>query len=114
MAFAVTDDQVRQVAVYESLHKNSRHANWIRQALATDELPSNDRLVRFVTLKAYEKAGGPVRVDLFSDQNSTYVQDVALLRSLAQAKLDKSGMNARPERPTLPMMRSSRKAARGK
>ena len=68
MAFAVTDDHERQVQVFESLHKNNRHANWIRQALTTDELPSNDRLVRFVTLKAYEKAGGPVRVDLFSDQ----------------------------------------------
>ena len=89
MAFAVTDDHERQVQVFESLHKNNRHANWIRQALTTDELPSNDRLVRFVTLKAYEKAGGPVRVDLFSDQKCAYVQDVALLRSLAQAKLDK-------------------------
>jgi ParB family chromosome partitioning protein len=97
MAFAVTDDHERQVQVFESLHKNNRHANWIRQALTTDELPSNDRLVRFVTLKAYEKAGGPVRVDLFSDQNNTYVQDVALLRSLAQAKLDKKVEQAKDE-----------------
>ena len=97
MAFALTDDHVRQVAVYESLPKNNRHARWIRQALATDELPSDDRLVRFVTLKAYQKAGGPVRVDLFSDQNSTYVQDVALLRALAQAKLDKKVQQAKDE-----------------
>jgi ParB family transcriptional regulator, chromosome partitioning protein len=83
--------------VFESLHKNNRHANWIRQALTTDELPSNDRLVRFVTLKAYEKAGGPVRVDLFSDQKCAYVQDVALLRSLAQAKLDKKVAQVKDE-----------------
>ncbi len=97
MAFAVTDDHERQVQVFESLHKNNRHANWIRQALATDELPTNDRLVRFVTLKAYERAGGPVRVDLFSDQKCAYVQDVALLRSLAQAKLEKKVEQARDE-----------------
>ncbi len=97
MAFAVTDDHERQVQVFESLHKNNRHANWFRQALTTDELPSNDRLVRFVTLKAYEKAGGPVRVDLFSDQKCAYVQDVALLRSLAQAKLDKKVAQVKDE-----------------
>ncbi|MGO9993227.1 MAG: ParB/RepB/Spo0J family partition protein [Steroidobacteraceae bacterium] len=97
MAFAVIDDHERQVQVFESLHKNNRHANWIRQALTTDELPSNDRLVRFVTLKAYEKAGGPVRVDLFSDQKCAYVQDVALLRSLAQAKLDKKVAQVKDE-----------------
>jgi ParB family chromosome partitioning protein len=97
MSFAVTDDHERQVQVFESLHKNNRHANWIRQALTTDELPSNDRLVRFVTLKAYEKAAGPVRVDLFSDQKLVYVQDVALLRSLAQAKLDKKVEQAKDE-----------------
>jgi ParB family chromosome partitioning protein len=97
MAFAVIDDHERQVQVFESLHKNNRHANWIRQALTTDELPSNDRLVRFVTIKAYEKAGGPVRVDLFSDQKCAYVQDVALLRSLAQAKLDKKVAQVKDE-----------------
>ena len=32
----------------------------------------------------------------------------------AQAKLDSSGMKERPDRPTLPMMRSSMKAARGR
>jgi ParB family chromosome partitioning protein len=97
MAFAVIDDHERQVQVFESLHKNNRHANWIRQALTTDELPSNDRLVRFVTIKAYEKAGGPVRVDLFSDQKCAYVQDVALLRSLALAKLDKKVAQVKDE-----------------
>jgi ParB family chromosome partitioning protein len=97
MAFAVTDDHERQVQVFDSLHKNNRRAHWIREALTTDELSSKDRLVRFVTLKAYEKAGGVVRVDLFSDDKSSYVQDVALLRTLAQAKLDKRVEQAKDE-----------------
>ena len=97
MAFAVTDDHARQVQVFNSLHKNNRRAHWIREALKTEEVSSKDRLVRFVTLKAYEKAGGAVRVDLFSDDNSSYVQDVALLRSLAQAKLDKRVQQVKDE-----------------
>ena len=39
---------------------------------------------------------------------------VAMMPGTAQAKLDSSGMKARPERPTLPISRSSRKAARGR
>ena len=33
---------------------------------------------------------------------------VAMMPGTAQAKLDSSGMNARPDRPTLPMRRSRR------
>ncbi len=33
---------------------------------------------------------------------------VAMMPGTAQAKLDRSGMNARPDRPTLPISRSSR------
>ena len=39
---------------------------------------------------------------------------VAMMPGMAQAKLDSSGMNERPDSPTPPMMRSSKKAARGK
>ena len=39
---------------------------------------------------------------------------VAITPGMAQAKLDSSGMNERPDRPTVPMTRSSRNAARGR
>jgi hypothetical protein len=39
---------------------------------------------------------------------------VAMMPGMAQAKLDSSGMNERPDSPTVPMTRSSRKAARGR
>ena len=39
---------------------------------------------------------------------------VAMMPGMAQAKLDSSGMNERPDSPTLPITRSSRKAARGR
>lgn len=89
MAFAIVDDHARQEQVWASLPKHSRWAHSIRAALTDNELASTDRLVRFVGIKAYEKAGGPVRVDLFSDDKTSYIQDVILLRSLAQKKLDK-------------------------
>ena len=39
---------------------------------------------------------------------------VAMIPGIAHAKLDSSGMKARPERPTLPITLSSRNAARGR
>ena len=39
---------------------------------------------------------------------------VAMMPGTAQAKLESSGMKARPDRPTLPIRLSSRKAARGR
>ena len=50
-------------------------------------------------------------------EKETVESDIALKTAdirTAQAKLDNSGMKARPESPTLPISRSSRKAARGK
>src|SRR5450631_4268094 len=73
MAFAITDDHARQEQVWSSLPKHARRASSIRAALTENELPSNDRLVRFVGLKSYEKAGGAVRVDLFSDAKVAFV-----------------------------------------
>ena len=39
---------------------------------------------------------------------------VAMMPGTAHAKLDSSGMNDRPDKPTVPITRSSRKAARGR
>ena len=38
----------------------------------------------------------------------------AMMPGMAHAKLESSGMKARPDSPTLPMSRSSMKAARGR
>ncbi len=39
---------------------------------------------------------------------------VAMMPGMAQAKLDSKGMKALPDKPTLPITRSSKNAARGK
>lgn len=89
MALAITDDHERQSLVWDGLPEYNRTAQGIRAALTQSELPSTHRLVRYVGLANYEKRGGAVRRDLFSDANTTYVQDVPLLRQIAQENLDK-------------------------
>jgi ParB family chromosome partitioning protein len=63
----------------------------LRHLLNQGEVDANrDPLVKFVTLKAYEKAGGHVRRDLFSDDAKVgFLQDVVLLERLAREKLQK-------------------------
>jgi len=92
MAFALTDDHEQQRAVWSALPKHHRppHASWIREALVRDEVPLNSALAKFVGLGAYEKAGGPVRRDLFSTEEHGYIMDVPLLTKLATEKLEKA------------------------
>ena len=65
-------------------------ANDIRDSLTEQDVPVTDKRVKFVTLKAYEKAGGKVKRDLFSEDDSgVYLEDASLLETLAFEKLAK-------------------------
>ena len=98
-AFAVSDDHAAQERVWENL------SDWqledpatIRDALTDDEITASDRRVKFVTLKAYEKAGGAVRRDLFAtDEDGLFIQDIALLETLVAKKLEKAAATVRKE-----------------
>jgi ParB family transcriptional regulator, chromosome partitioning protein len=88
MAFAVSDDHAAQEQVLENLRPHQRDPRIIRDALTENEIPASDRRVKFVTLKAYEKAGGKLREDLFSEgEDRVFVLDAALLDRLAAEKL---------------------------
>ncbi len=90
MALALTDEHERQEKMWDSLPKYSRHPNALRAALTDNEVDAKRHpIARYVTLKTYEKAGGPVRRDLFSDEDAGYVQDVTLLHQLATTKLQR-------------------------
>lgn len=89
VALAITDDHEKQLKVWNSMPKYNRNAWHIRQLLTDGELSADDKLVRFVGLKAYEKAGGFVRRDLFCDRNEGFITDTALLHTLVSAKLEK-------------------------
>ncbi len=97
MAFAVTDDHDAQERVLASA------APWqeprdIRAALTEGDIAATDKRVRFVTLKAYEKAGGAIKRDLFCDDDSgNYIEDAALLDRLVAERLEKSARTVRAE-----------------
>jgi ParB family chromosome partitioning protein len=61
-----------------------------RRLLTEQTMNFDDPQLRFVSRDAYEKAGGPVRVDLFSKNNDDagFAEDASLVRKLAAGKLD--------------------------
>jgi ParB family chromosome partitioning protein len=92
MAFAVTDDHQAQEQLWKSAPEYVRtSAREIRDYLTDHEITAGDRRVKFVTLKSYEKAGGSLRRDLFSEgADGIFIDDVALLDKLVAAKLEKA------------------------
>ena len=88
MTLAITDDHAKQKQAWVGLSKHNRHCESLRQALTEGELSRRDPLVKFVGMKAYEKAGGAVRRDLFAEQEEDgFILDIELLRKLAMDKL---------------------------
>ncbi len=92
MAFAVTDDPAAQERVWNELPQWQKgHPDAIRDLLTEGEVTAEDKRVKFVTLKAYEKAGGTVRRDLFSEgEEGVFIEDVVLLENLVARKLEKT------------------------
>ncbi|HLJ45466.1 MAG TPA: ParB/RepB/Spo0J family partition protein [Bryobacteraceae bacterium] len=99
MAFAVTDDHEAQERVWKELPDwQTEDPDAIREMLTEHEITAQDRRVKFVTLKAYEKAGGTVRRDLFSEgDDGIFIDDVVLLERLVAAKLEKAATAVRKE-----------------
>ncbi len=90
-AFAVTTDHARQMAVWEEVaDQGYRPAAWqVKRMLTEERVPANSAVARFVGVKDYEAAGGPVLRDLFAaeDESGIWLEDPVLLQKLAMAKL---------------------------
>ncbi len=98
MAFAVTDDHKAQERVWNELAHFRDDPHTIRRLLTEHEITAAARRVKFVTLKAYEKAGGTVRRDLFSEgYNGVFIDNAVLLESLVAKKLEKTAQKVRKE-----------------
>jgi ParB family chromosome partitioning protein len=99
MAFAVTDDHARQEKLWKTgpaWVKTS--ARGIRDLLTEHEIDAGNRRVKLVTLKAYEKAGGTIRRDLFAEGNDgIFIDNIQLLDQLVAAKLEKTAELLRKE-----------------
>ena len=93
MAFTVTDDRQAQLDVWAKARGGG--TTWpehIRQQLTEGAVIGSSGLASFVGLEAYEKAGGRVQRDLFSqfDDEAVYLLDRGLLVKLAEAELKKT------------------------
>jgi ParB family chromosome partitioning protein len=99
MAFAVSDDHAAQERVWKEIGEWQRaNPETIRHMLTEHEITGDDRRVKFVTLKAYEKAGGEVRRDLFTGgDEGVFVDDIVLLEGLVAKKLAASAATVRKE-----------------
>jgi ParB family chromosome partitioning protein len=97
MAFTVTDDHKAQERVLAAMAP-WQGAREIRAALTENDIAATDKRVKFVTLKAYQKAGGAIRRDLFSDDDSgIYIGDPFLLDILVTERLEKAAKPVRAE-----------------
>ena len=98
MAFAVSDDHAAQEQVFDQLSGYNSDPDDIRATLTESEISANDRRVQFVTLKAYEKAGGGVRRDLFAEgDDGVFLLDPVLLDQLVTKKLEKTAKQVAKE-----------------
>jgi ParB family chromosome partitioning protein len=98
MAFAICDDHKAQEKLLKVLRNMDDDPRSIRRALTDGEIPASHKVVKFVTLKAYEKAGGQIRRDLFAqDDEGIFILDQELLQNLALAKLEKAADGLRKE-----------------
>jgi ParB family transcriptional regulator, chromosome partitioning protein len=97
MALAVTDDHAAQERVWSAARQPwQREPQELRGALTeTDVDASRDRRAKYIGVAAYEKAGGAVRRDLFSD--AVYLGDVALLDKLTEEKLARAAVRVQKE-----------------
>ncbi|WP_456291056.1 ParB/RepB/Spo0J family partition protein [Paraburkholderia nemoris] len=87
---ALVDDHAAQERFWFDVAQPwQREPARLRAAITHEEISVRDsHLVAFVTLPAYEAAGGHVRHDLFSeDANGGYVTDAELLQRLAAEKM---------------------------
>lgn len=87
MAFASTDDQARQLLVWNGLNEYNRSASHIKHFLNESEVSIKDPRVQLVGLDFYIAAGGTMRTDLFCANNSDFITDPVLLDELVSKKI---------------------------
>ncbi|HET6525441.1 MULTISPECIES: ParB/RepB/Spo0J family partition protein [unclassified Sphingopyxis] len=93
MAFTVSDDEERQIQVWEMVANAYQPSpSFIRQKLTENSVRAADKRVRFVGMEAYVEAGGSVVRDLFEADRGGWLTDPALIDRLVAAKLEAEGL----------------------
>jgi ParB family transcriptional regulator, chromosome partitioning protein len=92
MAFAVTEDQGQQLAVWNDIGGGYAHAHHVRRLLTDEKIAANSKFVQFIGMEAYEAEGGTTTRDLFSEgEGATYLDNRVLVMDLVQKKLAAAG-----------------------
>lgn len=91
MAFTVSDNHDRQMVVWNTV-KEQHHYNHhvIKRMLTETSYSANSKLAKFVGVDAYEEAGGTIMSDLFSERDTTYLENPELVERLALEKLQEA------------------------
>jgi ParB family chromosome partitioning protein len=89
-AFTITDDHKAQERVWRELPAFNNDRRAILEALTEAKVASDDRRALFVGIEAYQKAGGTLTRDLFGAEGECFLDDPALLNTLARDKLQKA------------------------
>ena len=91
-AFTLSADHAAQEQVWNHLPEWNRRPDSIRRLLSAKDIPASDPQVCFVTLSAYEAAGGATKRDLFADEegNGVFITDADLLTRLVNEKLEQT------------------------
>ncbi len=90
MAFTVNGDHERQEQVFDRLNQSyAKEAYVIRRMLTEGAVRAADKRALFVSVDAYEEAGGTVMRDLFQGDDGGWLQDPALLDQLVAEKLQR-------------------------
>ena len=90
MAFTVNGDHERQEQVFDRLNQSyAKEAYVIRRMLTEGAVRAADKRALFVSVNAYEEAGGTVMRDLFQGDDGGWLQDPALLDQLVAEKLQR-------------------------
>jgi ParB family chromosome partitioning protein len=88
MALAITEDHAAQRRAWFDAEPWDKNARQIREVLTLKEVCSTDKRARLVGVEAYERAGGVVRRDLFSENGTCYLLDEQLLDHLVVQRLE--------------------------
>jgi ParB family chromosome partitioning protein len=97
MALALTDDQEQQLRIWKAAKQDyMRSEHNIRRAITDKELSTTSKVGKYVDIAAYEKAGGTVRRDLFSD-GEAFLQDAEIATRVCIEKLERTAEKIRKE-----------------
>lgn len=86
MALTLTDDHEKQESLWSSLGHWQKNPRQIKAMLTEQKVKATDHRVQFITLEAYERAGGHMERDLFSED--VYLTNVSLVEELLRQKIE--------------------------